>query len=126
MSSVKRALIFLVLGSVLSPIAITLMMAEMGAWVGEYAVLFAIVLSVYFLPVTFLAWTLNEALADAFSITIAPRAILIATVGAIGACGLAFFIKPFAGDLLCFAAGGAVGMGVCSLLANDFGWSRSA
>jgi hypothetical protein len=124
--SVKKALFFLVLGSVLSPIAIILMMAEMGAWVGEYAVLFAAILSVYFLPVTFLAWALDEALADTFSFTIAPRAILIATVGALWACGLAFFIKPFAGDLLCFAAGGAASMGVCSLLANNFGRSRSA
>ncbi len=112
----KRAFIFLVLGLILGPIVIILMMG----WVGEYVAPFAIILSFCLLPVTVVAWALDEVLADALRFAIVPRVILIATVGALGASGLAFFIKPLAGDLLWFAAGGAISMGACSLLSARF------
>lgn len=122
----KRAIIFLVLGGVFTPLFIFLMMVRMGSpKINEYAVLLAILLFIVLMPIVTIGWILDELLSDDFTFTILPRAILTAVVGAVAAWGWAFFVLPFASDALYFATGGAVSMGVCSLLANDFGWFGS-
>lgn len=120
----KRALVFFVLGPMLvSAIAATVILAQTaGAPAREYAGSLAAVLFFFTLPVASLAASLDAYLERAFAIPL--RAPLIAAIGAIVASGLAYILvgcllSP--SSLKFFAIGGAGCMGMCSLLANEYG-----
>jgi len=128
-ASVKRALIFLVLGPVLVAFIARLVVALVaGPPAQDVLPLFAIVLFFFTLPVSALVGSLDAYLARAFAIAL--RAPLIAAAGAIVAFGLAYILfnwaVPSPSYLTCFAIGGAVCMGLCSLLANEHGWQGPA
>jgi hypothetical protein len=118
----KRALVFLVAAPVLVAATAFLFflqlngLAELGA-----ARFLAMILFLFTLPVSVITGALDEYLARAFPVLL--RVPMAAAIGAIVAAGLAFILF---GDLLLpsslpfFALGGAVWMGVCSLLANDY------
>jgi len=82
-----------------------------------------IVLFFFTLPVSALAGCLDAYLARAFAIPL--RAPLIAAIGAVIASGLAYLLFSCllpTSSLKFFAIGGATCMGLCSLLANEYGW----
>jgi hypothetical protein len=121
----KRALVFLVLGPVLVSVTATLAIAQAaGTPDREFARLLAAVLFLFTLPVAAIAGSFDAYLARAFAIPL--RAPLIAVIGAIIASGLAWILfsclSPPPNFLTYFAIGGATCMGICSLLANEYGW----
>jgi hypothetical protein len=124
----KRALVFLVVGPVLVSTIATLAVAQAtGAPHPEFARFLVTVLFFFTLPVAALAGSLDAYLARAFAVPL--RAPLVAAVGAIIASGLALILfncllPPAA--LKFFAMGGAACMGLCSLLANEYGWQGPA
>ena len=125
----KRALVFLVLGPVLVAVIAPLAVAQVsGPPARGVLQILAIVLFFFTLPVAALAGSFDAYLARAFAIPL--RAPLIAAVGAIIASGLAYILfnclLPSPYYLTFFAIGGAACMGVCSLLANEYGWQRPA
>ena len=125
----KRALVFLVIGPVLASTVATLALAQAaGMPAPDFARLVAIVLFFFTLPVAALAGAFDAYLARAFAIPL--RAPLIAAFGAIIASGLAWILfsclLPQPNFLAWFAIGGAVCMGACSLLANEYGWHGPA
>jgi hypothetical protein len=128
-ASMKRALVFLVIGPVLVSTIATLAIAQAaGTPSPDIARLVAIALFFFTLPVAALAGTLDVYLARAFAIPL--RAPLIAAIGAIIASGLAWILfsclLPPPNYLPFFAIGGAACMGLCSLLANEYGWQGPA
>ena len=127
--SMKRAVAFLVFGPALAAVTALLVMAQASSAAPRgFQEFLAIVLFFFTLPVSALAGSLDAYLARAFAIPL--RAPLIGAVGAVIAPGLAYILfsclLPPQDYLTFFAIGGAAGMGVCSLLAHDFGWRRPA
>ena len=125
----KRALVFLVIGPTLVSIVAILALAQAGGVPPpDFARLVAIILFFFTLPVAALAGSLDACLARAFAIAL--RAPLIAAAGAVVASGLAWILLsclfPPPNFLTWFAIGGAACMGVCSLLANDYGRRETA
>jgi hypothetical protein len=125
----KRALVFLVAGPVLVAVTAPLAIAQIsGPPSRDFLQLFAIVLFFFSLPVAALAGFFDAYLARAFAIPL--RAPLIAAVGAIISSGLAYILfsclLPPPQYLTYFAIGGAACMGLCSLLANEYGWQGPA
>jgi hypothetical protein len=125
----KRALVFLVLGPVLVSVIAALAFAKAaGTPDGEFAKLISIVLFFFTLPVAALAGSFDAYLARAFAIPL--RAPLIAAAGAVIASGLAWILfsclLPPPNFLIFFAIGGAACMGLCSVLANEYGWQGPA
>jgi hypothetical protein len=123
--SMKRALVFLVLGPVLVSAVATLAIAQAASVPDrEFARLLAAVLFLFTLPVAALAGSFDAYFARAFAIPL--RAPLIAAIGAIIASGLAWILfsclLPPPNFLIFFAIGGAACTGICSLLANEHGW----
>ena len=120
----KRALVFLVVGPALVAAVTLLAVAQAGGTpAGEFAKVLATVLFFFTLPVSALAGSVDAYLTRTFAVPL--RAPLIAAVGAVTASGLALILfscllPPAA--LKFFAMGGAACMGMCSLLANDYGW----
>jgi hypothetical protein len=119
----KRALVFLVVGPALvATVALLALTQAGGAPDGGLAKALATALFFFTLPVAALAGALDAFLVRAFAVPL--RAPLIAAVGAVIASGLAFllfngFMPP--SGLKFFAMGGAACMGLCSLLANEYG-----
>jgi peptidoglycan/LPS O-acetylase OafA/YrhL len=122
----KRAFIFLLLGP--TAVAIAGSWAAFAAGVPGYFVQF-LALALFFL--TFLVGVL-AGLADGYLARTTPvllRAPLTAMVGATVSAGMAFaflhcLLPP--PELMFLPLGGAVCMGACSLLANEYGtWRRS-
>jgi hypothetical protein len=127
--SMKRALIFLVLGPLLASfiVAMVVIAQAAGASGREYAGALAVFLFFFTLPVASLAASFDAYLARAFAIPL--RAPLIAAIGAIIASGLAYILVGCLlslSSLKFFAIGGAACMGACSLLANDYGCAGPA
>ena len=125
----KRALVFLVLGPVLVAVVAPLAVAQVAGPPAEDVLrILAVVLFFFTLPVAALAGSLDAYLARAFAIQL--RAPLIAAIGAIIASGLAYvlfnWLLPSPHYLTFFAIGGAACMGVCSSLANEYGWQGPA
>jgi len=121
----KRAIAFLVLGPVLvlvSAIATLAVAPILGTQDREFAEIVATVLFFFTLPVAALAGAFDAYLARAFAVAL--RVPLIAAFGAVIASGLAWVLFSWAlpsSALQFFAIGGAACMGLCSLLANDYG-----
>jgi len=118
----RRALAFLVFGPALASVTALLIMTEASSPPSYLREFLVIVLFFFTLPVAALAGSLDAYLARAFAVPL--RAPLIAAVGAVIASGLALILfncllPPAA--LKFFAMGGAVCMGACSLLANEYG-----
>ena len=125
----KRALVFLVIGPTLVSTVASLALAQAaGMPPPEFARIIAIALFFFTLPVAALAGSFDAYLARAFAIPL--RAPLIAATGAVAASGLAWILLscllPPPNFLAYFAVGGAACMGVCSLLANEYGWQGPA
>jgi hypothetical protein len=121
----KRALIFLVLAPFLVAVLAALGVAALYPMDRDCAKFLAVALFFFTLPVSALAGSLDAYLARAFTVPL--RAPLIAVVGAIIASGLAFvlfswILTPL--SLEFFAIGGAACMGLCSLIANEYGWQQ--
>jgi hypothetical protein len=122
--TMKRALAFLVCGPVFAAVT-TLLVISQGAGPGRgFADVFATAVFLFTLPVAAIAGCIDGVLDD---IPISLRAALTAITGALVASVLAFLmfscLFPRAAWLY-FAFGGATCMGVCSLLASEFGGSR--
>ncbi len=122
----QRAFVFLVV----RPLTVALV-AALGFLVagapGNVVQFIATVLLVLTLPVVALAACVDGYLARTFSIAL--RAAVTAIAGAMAAGAVAYtMLHCFvpASELMFFPLGGAVCTGLCSLLANDFGWQRSA
>ena len=121
----KRAVIFLVAGPLAVALVASLILAAAGV-PGPVVQYIAGALFLITLPVAALAGTVDGFSA---SLPIALRAPVTAVFGALGAGAIAFgwlhcFFAPAA--LMYFPFGGAVCMGLCSLLANDYDWQRLA
>src|SRR5262245_42584533 len=102
----KRAAVFLLLGSVLNPVVVILMMIKIGHyWIHEYAAILAILLFLFLLPMTVLGWFLDEFMSDDFTFTILPRAILVAILAGIAAWAWAFLVRSWTPDWLYFSVG---------------------
>jgi hypothetical protein len=128
-ASMKRALVFLVIGPTLVSTVAALAIAQVdGALSLDDARLVAIALFFFTLPVAAAAGSLDAYLARAFAIPL--RAPLIAAAGAVIASGFVFFLLsslvPSPNFLTWVAIGGATCMGLCSLLANEYGWHGPA
>ena len=121
----KRAIVFLVLGPVLVAVIAPLAVVQANG-PRDFAKFLAIILFFFTLPVSALAGSFDAYLARAFAVPL--RAPLVAAVGAIIAAGLAYILfsclLPPPDFLTFFAIGGAACMGLCSLLANEYGWHR--
>ena len=120
----KRALVFLVVGPLAVSLFASLAVVAAGGR-GEIVQLIAIAFLVLTLPVAALAGAIDGGLARNYPIAL--RAPLTAIAGAMASCVLAFawlycFFPP--SELVFLPLGGAICTGVCSLLANDFGWRR--
>lgn len=117
----KRAVVFLVVGPVSVALIASLVFAAAGAD-GPVVQYIAGALFLMTLPVAAVAGTVDGFVARRFPIAL--RAPLTAVVGALGAGIIAFgwlhcfFQLP---ELLFFPLGGAVCMGACSLLSNNYG-----
>jgi hypothetical protein len=119
----KRVFIFLIAGPLAVALIASLVFVAAGAH-GPVVQYLAGALFLMTLPVAALAGTIDG---FASSLPIVPRAWVTAVIGASAAGAIAFgalrcFFVP--AELMYFAFGGAVCMGLCSLLAND--WRRSA
>ena len=120
----KRPLVFLVAAPALVAIVAPLALAQMsGPPARDFLNVLAVVLFFFTLPVSALAGSLDAYLARALATPL--RAPLIAAVGAVIASGLAFILfnwfLPPPSYLAYFAIGGAACMGLCSLLAGEYG-----
>jgi hypothetical protein len=126
----KRALVFLLVGpGLVATIAPLATLQIVGPPARDVLQIFAIILFLFTLPVAALSGSLDAYLARALATPL--RALLIAAVGAVVSSGLAYILfSPFlppAFDLLAFfAICGAVSMGLCSLLAGEYGWKESS
>jgi hypothetical protein len=119
-ASMKRALVFLIVGPLAVALVASLELVAAGGR-GEIVQFIAMALFLLTLPVAALAGAIDGGLARTFPIVL--RAPLTAIVGATAACILAFallhcFFPP--SELAFFSVGGAICMGACSLLANDY------
>jgi hypothetical protein len=117
----KRALAFLVFGPVLASVTTLLAMSQAGGPDHGFAKIFASAVFFFTLPVSAMTGCVDGVLTD---VRIPLRAALTGVTGALVASVLAFVLfsclfPPAA--WLYFAFGGAACMGVCSLLANDYG-----
>ena len=126
----KRTLIFVVVAPVSVFVVVFCLGVAGGGKSPGFIPVIAAVLALLTIAVAALAGALDAYLARAFAIPL--RAPLIATVGAIIASGLASGLSYMLFDclpppeLLAYVAiGGAACMGMCSLLANDYGWRQS-
>lgn len=120
----KRAIVFLVAAPVLVAILGPLTLRQMsGPPPRDILQFVAVVLFFFTLPVSALAGSLDAYLARAFAAPL--RAPLIAAAGAVVSSGLAFILfnwfLPPPSYLAYFAIGGAACMGLCSLLAGEYG-----
>jgi hypothetical protein len=125
-TKMKRALAFLVFGPVLAAVTTLLVMSQAGWSDHGFAKIFATAVFFFTLPVSAMTACLDGVLTD---MRIPLRAALTAATGALVASVLAFVLfnclfPPAA--WLYFAFGGAACMGVCSVLAHDFGWQGLA
>jgi hypothetical protein len=113
----KRVLVFLLLGPTLVVTAWLIYFAESGGGSGSVAAIVGMLLFLFTLIVAMITWAIDGAVAH--SLPLPLRAPLTAiTGGAIaGVLPLAFFSPLFPP----FAIGGALCMGACSLLSNEYG-----
>jgi hypothetical protein len=128
MISMKRALVFLLLAPTLVAVTVWLMIAPAGTGLGvDIRELCAVVLFSYTFVVSAITWPIDEVLARVVPIPL--RAPLTAIVGAGIAVGPVLALAGMMvsqrtmlplSALLPFAIGGALGMGACSLLSNDY------
>jgi|EndMetStandDraft_8_1072994.scaffolds.fasta_scaffold882055_2 hypothetical protein len=123
----NRAITFLVFGPALAAFTALLGMAQVGGVGDDFAKLIAIAVFFFTLPVSATTGCVDGVLHD---VARPLRAALTATVGAIVAVSLAFLLLHWSSPpryiFMFFAIGGAACMSVCSLLANDYGWQRTA
>jgi hypothetical protein len=124
MTSMKRALMFLLLGPALVVAPWLIFIAAIEG-LGGPVDLVAAVLFVFTFVVAAIAGLIDGCLARALPIHL--RTLLTASVGALIACSLANglfrgFFSPTSISwlLMLFSMGGAVVMGACSLLSNDY------
>jgi hypothetical protein len=118
----KRAVVFLVLGPASVCFAWSIFVAGAGGPAGGFVAFVGILLFLFTLPVSALSASFDGYLARALPLPL--RALLTAIVGATVAGGLAcaLFRCLFPPSILMgFAVGGAVCMGICSLLSHDYG-----
>jgi hypothetical protein len=115
----KRAFVFVIVGPMALALIASLAVLAPGA-PPDVAWLVAVAMFFLTLPVALVAGSVDELPARACPIPL--RASLIAIVGATIAYAVAYTLLGWVlptPDL--FLAGGAIGMGVCSLLAHDYG-----
>lgn len=116
----KRAFVFLVLGPVTVALAGLFVTAALGA-PGAAAHLVAMVLFFLTLPVGAIVGTIDGCLSEV--IPVGARAPVTAVMGAVTAWTLVYalihWLTPGL-SLLPVAVGGAVSMGLCSLLAHEY------
>jgi hypothetical protein len=128
MTSMKRVLVFLLLAPTLVAFTVWLMIVPAGTGLGvDLSELCAVALFSFTFVVSAITWPIDGYLAGALPIPL--RAPLTAIVGAGTAVGLALALASMMVSrwtmlpqsiLLPFAIGGALGMGACSLLSNDY------
>jgi hypothetical protein len=122
----QRAFVFLVVGPLTVALVTALALLAAGA-PGSIIQFIATALLVLTVPVAAFAACVDGYLARTFPIAL--RAPVTAIAGAMAAGAVAYtilhcFFLPT--ELMFFPLGGAVCTGLCSLLANDYGWKRSA
>lgn len=122
----QRAFVFLIVGPLAVALVAALALLAIGVRGNEIQFI-AMALLVLTLPVAALAGWVDEYLARTFPISL--RAPVTAIAGAMAAGAVAYallhcFFSP--SELVLFPFGGAICTGLCSLLANDYGWQRSA
>jgi hypothetical protein len=120
----KRALAFLVFGPVLAAVTVLLVMAQPGGPDRDFATIFATAVFFFTLPVSAITGCIDGVLSD---VPVPLRAALSAAVGALVAFSLAFVLFNWLfppATWLYFAFGGAACMGLCSLLASEFGGTQ--
>jgi hypothetical protein len=122
MTSMKRALVFLVLAPVTVFFAVLLMwVVATGTDSLDFGCLVAGVLSILALPMSAVSWTADEFFARTFptSLRVSLTAIIGATVVATEV--LAVFSSLFPSSIVtALAIGGAIVMAASSLLSNDY------
>jgi hypothetical protein len=119
----KRALAFLVFGPLLASGTALLVMAQTSGPDHGFAKILATAVFFFTLPVAAITACVDSVLHD---VPISVRAGLTATIGAIVTFSLVFLLfgwsSPPRSFLMFLAFGGAACMGLCSVLAHDFGW----
>jgi len=122
MTSMKRALVFLLLGPASVVFIVWLIYVATGGTPWDFVVAyFALLLFLFTFLVSAIAGLVDGYLARAFPILV--RAPMAAIIGSVLAAGLVpvlvrMMLQPQ--ELLLFAIGGALSMGTCSLLANNY------
>jgi hypothetical protein len=121
----QRAVVFLIVGPFTVALVAALALLANGA-PGNVVQFIATALLVLTLPVVAFGACVDGYLAR--TLPVALRAPVTAIAGAMAAAAVAYsmlhcFFPPSV--LMFFPLGGAVCSGLCSLLANDYGWRRS-
>jgi hypothetical protein len=121
-TSMKRAVVFLVLGPASVFLAWSIFVAGAGGPAGGFVAFVGMLLFLFTLPVAALSASFDGYLARALPLPLrAPStAIVGATIAGGLACALFSCLFP-PSMLMWFAIGGAVCMGACSLLSHDYG-----
>jgi hypothetical protein len=122
----QRAFVFLIVGPLTVALVAALALLADGA-PGSVVQFIATALLVLTVPVAALAACVDGYLARTFPIAL--RAPVTAIAGAMAGYAVAYtMLHCFfpASELMFFPLGGAVSNGLCSLLANDYGWERSS
>jgi hypothetical protein len=121
-TSMKRAVVFLVLGPASVFLAWSIFVAGAGGPAGGFVAFVGMLLFLFTLPVAALSASFDGYLARALPLPLrAPStAIVGATIAGGLACALFSCLFP-PSMLVWFAVGGAVCTGICSMLSHDYG-----
>jgi hypothetical protein len=127
----RRAVVFLVVAPIFVFVVVFFLGAAAGGKNPAFAAFTAVALTFVTLLAAAVACSLDAYLARALAIPL--RAPLVAAVGAVIASGLTsglmyvVFNQLLPQEPLAYVAiGGAACMGICSLLANEYGWQGPA
>jgi len=124
----KRAIVFLLLGPALAVTTLLIYFAQGGGSSWNGAAIIGMSLLLFTLIVSVITGPVDGYLARVLPLTL--RAALTAIVGAVISVSLSIafdrmmfshWAMPSQCELMVFAIGGALCMGVCSLLSNDYG-----
>jgi hypothetical protein len=121
-TSMKRVLVFMLLGPTLVVTAWLIYFAESGGGSGSVAAIVSMLLFLFTLIVAMITWAIDGSVAHTLPLPLrAPLTAIVGGVVAIGLfLGLVGWIFPLSISTP-FAIGGAVCMGACSLLSHDYG-----